>query len=1103
MNQKLLVGLWARLFVLLALISLLAGPGFSQTITGAITGTVTDPSNAAIGKARVTATNAATNISNSTETNDAGVYNFPFLPIGSYTLAAEMAGFKKSVLGPFRLEVNQIARVDVKLEIGRVTESVEITDIAPVLQTESAQTGGVLSASRLTDLPLNGRNFANLTLLVPGTISTNPQNMTTSGRFQNQGSRPYVNGNREQTNNFLLDGVDVNDSIDNRIGYQPNVDALEEVKVLTGNAPAEFGNAAGAIVNAQMKSGTNKFSGNAFEFLRNDKLDAKDFFANRAGAAKRAYRRNIYGGTFGGPIVRDKSFFFLDYEGTRQVDSGPSTASVALPDYRTGNLARFAARIRDPLTGQQFANNVIPQARIVNPVAKALFADTKLYPLPNATGSGAIGVTNDYIGRSANATNNDQADAKVDVRLRPNDNLSARFSISRYNGGGSATALPIQMAALTNGPTTTSVATWTRTFSPTIVNELRAGYSRIVIGDLVVDPTGLLGPDGNAKLGIPGGQPIAGASSVALGDGMTSVGSGAAIGETVDNKYQLGNNLTWARGRHLLKMGAQAIRFHQNRYYAGNNGALGLFTYDGKYTGSAFADFLLNQLSTKGRGSVAGKWGHRHTRAGIFFQDDWKVRQNFTVNLGLRWEYTQPVYEVADRQSNFDLATGRQLFAGKDGNSRAVYDAYHKQFMPRLGLAWTPAMLHNRLVVRGGYGIISFMEGTGANLRLPLNPPFFFESNITYDLTAPGDIRTGFTDVKPGLIPSGQVRAWDPHLRPQFDQQWNLSLEYKLNNTTSVTAAYAGQKGTHLVVPREANQPLPDPGPVSTWRPLAQRYRLIAAAPLITNISTTAGDAIMRYNSLQLSGRKRMAHGFDFIGSYTLSKTMTDNRGFYGGGGFIAGEGAYWQNAYNRRVDYGPAFFDAPHNVTFGATWEVPVGKNRAIGKSVPKWADMVIGGWSTNYLLMAHSGFPVTIQGRDQTQQSVRAGTVRGNHYRALTYASQSIDNWFGTGNTFCAAGVDDGKCAYGDPAIGAFGNAGVGTERAPSFFNADFSIGKKFNVTEKKYLDFRTEMFNVFNHASFGPPGRNLASLATFGQITSQTTLPRNIQFALKFYF
>ena len=1075
----------------------------AQTTTGAITGTVTDPSGAAIPNVKVTATNTATNISNTTQSNDAGVYNFPFLLIGNYTVTAEAQGFKKVVLGPFTLEVGQIARVDPKMEVGALSESVEVRDIAPVLQTETTQTGAVLGSSKLTELPLNGRNFANLSLLVPGTVSTNPQNMTTSGRFQNQGSRPYVNGNREQTNNFLLDGIDTNDSIDNRIGYQPNVDALEEVKVLTGNAPAEFGNAAGAVVNTQLKSGTNELHGNAFEFLRNDKLDANDFFKNRSNAPKRAFRRNIFGGTVGGPIKKNRAFFFMDYEGTRQRDSGADLASVPLAAYRNGDLSRFPQTIRDPLNGQPFPDKIIPQSRIVNPVAKSLFSNQKLYPLPNQAGVGSIGVTNDYLGTSAIALQNDQADAKVDIRLTDKDNLMGRWSISRYYTAGSATVLPTQMATGTNGPTTGAVTTWTRTFSATIVNELRLGYSRDVIGDLVIDPTGLMGADGNSKLGIPGGQPVPGGSAVVIGDGITDVGNRAIIGETVENKYQVSNNLTIAHGRHFFKMGGQIIRFQQNRYYAGNNGALGFFDYSSaKYTGSGYADFLLNQLSEKGRGSVAGKWGHRHSRAGIFFQDDWKVQNNLTINIGLRWEYTQPVYEVADRQSNFDLTTGKQLFAGKDGNSRALYNAYYKQFMPRLGIAWQPPMMHNKMVVRAGYSIISFMEGTGANLRLPLNPPIFFESDTLYDLNKPGDIGLGFTDLQPLNVPSGNVRAWDPNLRPQFTQQWNVSVEQQFTPTVSFTAAYVGQKATHLVVPREGNQPLPGVGPVSSWAPLQTRRPLYAALPLVTTIAVTDSPSVMTYHSLQATGRKRMASGLEFVTSYTLSKTLSDNRGFYGGGTFISGEGAYWQNGYNRKSERGRAFFDARHNFSFGGTWDVPVGKSRAFGKGMSKAADMIAGGWNTSFLIMAHSGFPVTILGVDSTNQAVR-GNVRPNYYRKLTYQGQSIDNWFGTGNTFCGVGVDDGKCAYGNAALGQFGNASIATEQGPSYFDFDASVGKKFNLTERRYFDFRMEMFNAFNHASFGPPGRSLATPATFGLITSQATLPRNIQFGLKFFF
>ncbi len=1100
-----------------------ASLAFGQTMTGAITGTLRDPSGAVVPKVKVTATNTATSLTYSTASNEAGVYNLLFLPIGRYNVAAEIQGFKKTTLGPFALEINQTARVDIQLEVGDTTQSVEIKDIAPTLQTESTQTGDALSSTKLTTIPLNGRNFASLTMLIPGAISTAPNNMNTSGRFQGSGSRPQVNGNREQTNNFLLDGVDVNDSIDNRIGYSPNVDAVEEVKVITGNGSSEFGNVGGAIVAMSIRGGGNDFHGNAFEFLRNQGLDANGFFNNRSNTAKRDFSRNIFGGTLGGPIKRNKAFFFIDYEGTEQRGSGPATASVAPSTWRTGDLSDFLniskQIVRDPLTGPDvgsrdpFPDNIIPQSRIVNPLAQYLFGHPDLYPVPNNPGTGTLFVTNNYLASSASKLSNHQADARVDFRPSDADNLSARWSIGRYESVGSKEALPVQMSGGTTGPTQSVVLTWTRTFSSRIVNEARFGFSRIGINDVVIDSSGKLGADGNQKFGIPGGQFIPGLSSIVIGSNLSNLGSAATISNTMDNKFQYGDNLTYQRGAHLLKMGFQFIRYRQNRYYAGNNGALGTFTFDGSYSGISYGDFLLNALASKGRGAVSGMWGHRQWRDGIFFQDDWKVTSNFTLNLGLRWEYAQPIYEAKDRQVNINTFTGELLYAGKDGNSRALYEPYYKQFEPRVGLAWTPGMFHNKLVFRMGYAMSSFMEGTGANLRLTMNPPFFVESNVTYDPRTPGDIRTGFTDViargdmtgpRTGANPFYQARAWDLHLRPQFTQQFNAAMEYQFSNTTSLNVAYVGQLGTHLVVPHEANQPLPGVGPVSSWAPLNDRRPLAALLPNVGNIALTEGSARMSYNSLQTTFRKRLSNGLDFVSSYTFGKTLMENLGYYGCGS-VNSDGAYWQNAYDRRSNRGPACFDARHNFTIGGLYELPVGKNRKFGSSFSKPADLLLGGWSLNYFVNAHSGFPVTIfAGAANTGQATR-GNVRANAYHKLAVPSQTVDAFFGpvTAASFCGPGNNDGTCAYGVPAPGMFGTAGVGTERAPSFFNLDMSIGKRFDVTERQRFEFRAEFFNAFNHVSFGPPGRDISTPSSFGQITGQIQQPRNIQFGMKYYF
>ena len=1116
------LSLRSRVAVTLLLVLCFALSLAGQTITASITGTVTDPSGAVIPATKVTATNAGTNVSFVTNTNGEGLYNFPFLPVGNYNVAVEGAGFKKTVLGPFKLEVNQIARIDTRLEVGTPTETVEIRDIAPTLQTESTSTGESLGSTKLTSLPLNGRNFVSLTLLIPGAVSPNPTGM--NSRF---GARPYVNGNREQTNNFLLDGVDVNDSIDNRVGYSPNVDALEEVKVITGNAAAEFGNAGGATVMLSIKSGTNEFHGNVFNFLRNNKLDANGFFRNRtqATATRTAFKRNIFGGTFGGPIKRNKMFFFMDYEGTKQRASGPAGTTVAPQSFRNGDLSSFSNTITDPANGgQPFPGKQIPVSRF-SPVARFLFSNPALYPLPNQVGAGAQGISGNYAGGSASSLENHQADVKIDYRLSDKDNLMGRWSIGRYDSVGSAAALPVFMTSSQSGPTQSVVLNWNRTVSNTIVNEARVSFSRIVILDTTIDRSGQLGLDGNQKFGIPGGQPIAGLSAITLGGGLAGIGSTGNLSNTWDNKYIFYDNLTWQKGKHLVKMGAQFMRYQQNRYYAGNNGALGRFGYSPTYTGLDLSDFLLDQLQSKGRGSATGTWGHRFWRSALFFQDDFKVSSNFTLNLGLRWEYMQPIYEVADRQININTFTGALISPGSGEYGRATYKGYPNQYMPRIGFAWTPGMFNRKMVVRAGYAYQSFMEGTGANLRTTLNPPFFLETDFTYDPRTPGTIRTGFSDVATGnvtlnmprpagvAVPQLQGRAWDLNLRPQTTSQMNFTLEYQLDKATSFSAGYVGQKGTHLVAPVEANQPLRGTGAFADWTPLNSRRPLINVLPNLGNVARTEGSATMDYHSLQVSARRRFAAGLEFLAAYTLGKTLTDNLGYYGSG-FTSGEGAYWQNAYDRRSNRGPAFFDIRSNFTIGGNWATPYGKGMKFGSSAPKALDAIFGGWSVNYTLAARTGLPLTVRAADRTGQAVR-GNVRANYYRDLTYneSARSIDNWFGLpsdpanpnirANVWCGAGVDNGTCAYGQPADGSFGNSGIGTERGPSFFNLDASVGKKFNITERQYIDFRVELFNALNHVSWAPPGLNISAPAAFGAIGGQVQNPRNIQFGLKYHF
>ena len=434
----------------------------------------------------------------------------------------------------------------------------------------------------------------------------------------------------------------------------------------------------------------------------------------------------------------------------------------------------------------------------------------------------------------------------------------------------------------------------------------------------------------------------------------------------------------------------------------------------------------------------------------------------------------------------------------------------------RIGFAYNPT---SKLVYRMGYAMSSFMEGTGANLRLPLNPPFFVETNVNYDPRTPGNIGIGFADSPNSGVLTGprsgvggtpyyQGRAWDMNLRPQFTQQYNATLEYQFNKTTSLTAAFVGQLGTHLVVPHEANNPVAGVGDPSTWINSNDRRPLAKLLPNVGNIALTEGSARMSYNSMQFSGRKRLSGGLEMTGFYVWSKSIMENLGYYGCGSVNA-EGAYWQDAYNRRANRGPSCFDAQHNISFGGVYSVPFGKGMKYGASLNRATDLILGGWNVNFFENAHSGFPVTVFAASaNTGGRTPRGNVRANAYKPFDIASQSVDQFFGPvsvsgASVFCAAGVNNGTCAFGVPAVGQLGNAGVGTLRAPSFFNFDLSIGKKFYIREKQNLDFRLEMFNAFNHVSWGAPGRDITNAGAFGQITGQVQNPRNIQMGLKYYF
>jgi hypothetical protein len=1078
---------WFRYLFLLAAITLQAASGaFAQSIGGSITGLVKDESGAAVPGASVSATNLGTNVAYSATSNNAGNYTITNLPVGEYIVKSELAGFKTAATKAVAVEAQQTARIDFRMSVGAIEDTVEVTAEAAVLQTESATVGEVISGTTVQALPLNGRNTGQLALLLPGALTPSPRGFNNIGSINM--NRPFVNGNREQTNNFTVDGLDANETLDNRVSYQPSPDAIAQISVETNNYSADVGNVGGAIVSSVIKSGSNRLSGSLFEFYRNSKFDANTWENNRSNAPKQERKQHIYGATLGGPIRKDKLFFFANYQGSRQDAPGSTTASVAPEAWRRGDLSSVTAVIRDPLTGLPFPNNQIPANRISS-TARAILSDLAKYPLPNRSVSG---VTGNFVGETLLSVRAHQGDARFDWNASQKDKVWARYSFATYVDERNKQPFALFMGSRNDQPFHNVGVNWTRVLGPSTINELQAGYSVTKVVSETLDWAGF--GNGNSTYGIIGGQPIPGLSSIGWGSGLTAPGAIAPDSDTVAKTYQLNEKFTLLRGRHTIKIGGQFLHYDQQRFYAGNNGLLGFLNFNGAFTGFAFSDFLLDLVSSKGRGGgdPTKPWTHLQDRIGLFVQDDFKVRPNLTLNLGLRWAYTSPLVEKDNLQTNFDLKTGRQIFASDD--DRALYEPYYKGFEPRLGMAWS---INDRTVLRAGYGISQFMEGTGANLRLPMNPPFFFESAVTYDrTTGAGSLTQGFAGLVPGTTPSGNVRAFDPNLRPQFSQQWNVFVERRLTSSMSAQIGYVGHKATNLVTPVEGNQALPGVGDPATWAPKNTRRPLFGVLPLVTTIATTASRGRSDYNALQASVRQRFDKGLEFMASYTWAKGMSNNRGFYGqfggpsSGGSLATEGAYWQNTYDPDADWGPMFYDLRHNFVLSGAYELPFGKGRKWGSNWAGATNAILGGWKLAGIYQGRSGFPITVfDGRNRSLQGER-GAERPNCVGNPVPSDQSIAKWLDI-NAFSAA------------ALGTFGNCPVGVARMPGYQNVDLTLSKRFELGGTRALEFRVEAFNAFNHPSFGPPARDISAPNTFGQITSTISSPRTIELVAKFSF
>jgi hypothetical protein len=1136
-----------RSLLLFAAVAGICHSSWGQEVTASITGTVTDPGGAALPGAKVTATSQERGQVYAALTNDSGLYRIAQLPVGTYTVKVEKSGFSLASYPAFVLTLNQVARIDVAMKIGKASETVEVSGSAPVLATETTQVDTVINSATNDNLPLASRNYVQLTLLAPGAVSTDPSSFNNGNNTGGYGGRPLINGNREQANNFMLDGMDNNQVSDNLLGYTPAPDAIQEFNLITNNAPAEFGNFEGGIVNATIKSGTNAFHGDVWEFFRNDVLNANSWSNKLVDPAlpKAALRWNMFGGTVGGPIIKNRLFFFADYQGQRfDIPSSASFNTVFTAAERGGDfgvlcqggfssngVCKGAGQLYNPCasftapctpsstpapTRQPFANNVIPAA-MISPVAANLFKSS-LYPTPinNELQHNAVNTTN-------SAFNVDQGDLKVDFKASQRDNISYRFTRA-YQNNPSFNSQVLLSDGYSSTPIYNMVGDWTRTIGSNLVNDARVGWSHITLNSGNAWASGV-GQFGNT-LGIGNGNPGTLDGLLALNFSNTAVSNLGASEQTQsfdDHVWQFSEGLSWSHGRHNFKFGGQLLNQTIKTFYAGNNGQLGLMDFDGRYTsptsagggGDGGADFVLGLNYQYGRGVSTGKtWQQFSNVIGVYAEDTWRVTNTLTLNLGLRYDAHTPWTETNNEQANYNIATGNIDLAGQNGASRALYNGFYggRDFQPRVGFAWTPGALGGRTVIRGAFTISSYLEGTGTNLRLTLNPPFTpAEINAIYNgtslpLTNTTDGIAGSASAASCAAPAyacyaqAFLRVWDPNVQPAIADQWNATVQHQFGGNTTVQVGYVGQKGTHLMVPFDyAQRQLLSGGATAPSPYFAANQTLYnvlgnpAQGGEGATVSGTKSNGNMTYNALQAVLQKEASHGLQYQVSYTFSKCMSDNTGYYGAWNNALSASAYWQNVYDQRSEWAPCYYDAKNVLSAYAVYDLPFGRGKAVGKDVNGVVNQVIGGWAVSPIVSFRTGWPLPVQGAQDNSGTFGRG-ARANCNGVPSITNTAIDGigrqWFTNSGQFT------------QPAKGTFGNCSPQLDdlRSPHYTDVDLSVHKDFPIRERFRLQFRTDFINAFNHVQYNAPNMSLG--ATMGQITGAQP-PRNIQLALKLYY
>jgi len=1079
------------------LLCALPAAALAQQETATISGTITDATGASVPNAVVIVTNVQTGISVRTEATEAGTYVVPSLRPGDYSIAVESKGFQKTVRTGVTLQVAQVARIDVTLQTGALTESVEVVAATPLLDTLTSSRGSVIDQKKIVELPLNGRDYNQLALLSPGVLPGTPR--LASVNFKGVLN---VNGNRTFNNVFLLDGVD-NISYSNSFRgenvqlVQPSIEALQEFKIQTNAYSAEFGRSSGAVVNATIKSGTNTVRGSVYEFVRNDSLDANNFFSNALGAPKPKRERNQFGGAVGGPLVKNRTFWFGDYEGLRDLEGVPRVRQVPTAAEKAG---LFSAAVFDPFTAgrPEFSRNaqgqwVIPRERW-DPVGAAIVG---LIPDPNVANSTIFAST------PVTDTRTDQFDVRVDHQISPNMTLFGRYSFV-----DTLTFRPAPLEGLAEGSFNDAFGsndmrsqglaiglTWT--VSPTLVGDIRFGYSA---GDYYTTPPNY-GVDGPAQIGlknVPSDPAITGGVPKVNIQGFDAVGRHTSTPQfQTPRSWNPRATFSLNRGEHFIKFGGEFL--HVQTRINDLNATIGRMNFENRFTNRAVGDLLLGLPSQLALTSYT-VMDQGQDMQFYFVQDDYRVSPKLTANVGVRYEYATPPRERDNQFANFDPATGTMIFA-TDGDvfDRALIHPDRNNFAPRVGFAYTPM---SRWVVRGGYGVFyTHTVRQGREGLLGFNPPYLVDNLLQTGVTgaaaiasaAPFRLVNGYPSglLDPTtLAPTISRRAQDANQRTPYIQQYNIGVQYELRSDIVLDVAYVGNKGTKLNGFRNLNQRAvltnPDGSQAAGNRPY----------PAFGDIQWMENRVSSTYKSLQLRLEKRFTNGLTGNVSYTLGEALSgapDHISTSGGGaGIDTGVFREPQDGNNLRAEYGPTEFDIRHRFVASYIWELPFGRGRHWGNSWNRAMDLAFGGWQVTGIHVLQSGLALTatLSGANVVnlggERRARPNLVGEPE---LSESQRTLARWFNT----------DAFAAFAVPQ--AFGNAGVGIMRGPGVANFDFTFAKNFQVTDRRYFQFRTEIFNAFNHPNFGPP--NIARDSSgFGQILSAAPA-RIIQFGVKFYF